>query len=101
MSYDDFQDTEVMGYSPWQYAFEGGTTAFIVEGDGTTVAKLSVTENSTAHLSLAKNARLMASAPELLEALEGLLKGISGDADAAMLVAKARAAVARALGGAV
>jgi hypothetical protein len=27
--------------APWQYSFEGGTVAFIVEADGTTVAKLS------------------------------------------------------------
>jgi len=26
---------------PWQYSFESGTVAFIVEQDGTTIAKLS------------------------------------------------------------
>ena len=55
---------------PWQYAFEGGTVAFIVEADGTTVVKLSATENSTAHSHLAANARLIAAAPEMLNALE-------------------------------
>ena len=54
---------------PWQYAFEGGTVAFITEADGTTVCKLSTLENSTAHSRLAANARLIAAAPALLEAL--------------------------------
>jgi hypothetical protein len=65
---------------PWQYAFEGGTVAFIVESDGTTVAKLSTTENSTAHSALPANARLIAAAPDLLAHLEfavKLLEGIS------------------------
>ena len=57
---------------PWQYAFEGGTVAFIVEADGTTVVKLSATENSTAHSHLAANARLIAAAPEMLKALHSI-----------------------------
>lgn len=58
---------------PWQYAFEGGTAAYIVESDGTTVAKLTVPQNSTAHSSFAANARLIASAPALLDALRKAL----------------------------
>ena len=76
MSYDDFPDTEVMGLDerePWMYAFEGGTAAYIVERDGTTVARLSVVENSTGHRELAKNARLMAAAPDMLNALQAAL----------------------------
>lgn len=57
---------------PLQYAFEGGTVAFIVESDGTTVAKLSVTENTTAHAGLAANSRLFAASTELLAALQRL-----------------------------
>lgn len=54
---------------PWQYQFEGGTTAFIVESNGTTVAAIRVTENSTAHSRFAHNVRLMSAAPDLLDAL--------------------------------
>lgn len=55
---------------PLQYCFEGGTVAFIVEPDGTVVAKLSVTMNSTGHSALVANTRLFAAAPDLLEAAE-------------------------------
>lgn len=84
---------------PWQYAFEGGTVAFILEADGTTVAKMSVTENSTAHRTLHANARLIAAAPDLLEALETceafLLSAGFASSDA---YAKASAAIAKATG---
>lgn len=53
---------------PWQYAFEGGTTAFITEADGSTIICIRTTENTTAHKNLAANARLIAAAPDLLEA---------------------------------
>ena len=56
----------------WQYAFEGGTVAFITQEDGTTVAKVSVTENTTAHSALPHNIRLMAAAPRLLAALHSI-----------------------------
>ena len=44
------------------------------------------------------NARLIAAAPDLLEALEALLVPLDGAIDAGGLVAKARAAVAKARG---
>lgn len=57
---------------PLQYAFEGGTVALILESDGATVAKLSVTENTTAHSRLEANARLFACSTDLLTALQRL-----------------------------
>jgi hypothetical protein len=80
---------------PWQYTFEGGTVAFIVEADGTTVAKLSATENSTAHSALPSNARLIATAPDLLAALQRCLRygGLYPD-----LADEVRAAITRATG---
>lgn len=47
------------------------------------------------------NARLIAAAPELLDALQGLLRGIfdgPDEANAAMLIAKARDAINKATG---
>jgi hypothetical protein len=81
---------------PWQYAFEGGTAAFIMEGDGTTVAKISTTENSTAHRNLPANARLIAAAPDLLEALKFAqsIIGHPDDAGSQMIAA----AIAKATG---
>lgn len=97
---------------PLQYAFEGGTVAYIVEADGTTVAKLSVTENSTAHGRLAANARLFAASTELLASLRRLALAAEsreytmGDvcnllavkAELADAARQARAAIARATG---
>jgi len=82
---------------PWQYAFEGGTTAFLVEADGTTVARLSVTENSSAHSALAANARLLASAPDLLAALRDIVTASSANCgdSLANAIQTARAAIAR------
>lgn len=97
---------------PLQYAFEGGTVAFILESDGTTVAKLSVTENTTAHAGLAANARLFAASTELLAALQRLTLAaerreytmgdqcnlIAVKAELADAARQARAAAARAVG---
>ena len=57
---------------PWQYVFEGGTTAFITEADGSTIICIRTTENTTAHKNLVANARLIAAAPLLYEALQAL-----------------------------
>lgn len=54
---------------PWQYVFEGGTTAFITETDGSTIICIRTTENTTAHKNLAANACLIAAAPELAATL--------------------------------
>ena len=82
---------------PLQYAFEGGAVAFILESDGTTVAKLSVAENTTAHRALAANARLFSAAPDLLEALRSLLDALPS-ATTPPAIRSARAAIARATG---
>ena len=84
---------------PLQYAFDGGTVAFIVESDSTTVAKLSVTENTTAHSRLEANVRLLSAAPDLLEALRLMVDLVElavpfeGDT-----LRRARAAIAKATG---
>ena len=79
----------------WQYQFEGGTTAFIVESDGTTVAALRVTENSTAHSRFAHNVRLMSAAPDLLEALQEMVEIAESQGH---IVKRARAAIEKATG---
>ena len=90
---------------PWHYAFEprrrsGGTVAFIFEADGTKVAKLLTTYNTTAHSALPANVRLIASAPDLLAALQWALEQIEDDLDPdnQAALASAQAAIARATG---
>jgi hypothetical protein len=61
---------------PWQYVFEGGTTAFITKADGSTIICIRTTENTTAHKNLAANVRLIAAAPDLLEALKEARRAI-------------------------
>jgi hypothetical protein len=86
---------------PWQYVFEGGTTAFITEVDGSTIICIRTTENTTAHKNLAANVRLIAAAPELLEALEALLNYENlGAYERADVRQQARAAIAKATGSA-
>jgi hypothetical protein len=89
---------------PWQYLFEGGAVAFIVEADSTTVAKLSTTENTTAHSALPANVQLMAAAPDLLQALIGIVglwdhhASAHGDGVISPLHRAARAAIDKAEG---
>lgn len=83
---------------PLQYCFEGGTVAFIVEPDGTVVAKLSVIENSSGHSALVANTRLFAAAPELLEACKGLLGIAERHGWLHVAVNAARIAIAKAEG---
>ena len=65
---------------PWQYVFEGGTTAFITESDGSTIICIRTTENTTAHKNLAANARLIAAAPDLLSLAKLVLRGLESGA---------------------
>lgn len=82
---------------PWQYAFEGGTTAFITEADGSTIICIRTTENTTAHKNLAANARLIAAAPDLLNAVRFLLSNPDNRISQADINA-AGAAIAKATG---
>jgi hypothetical protein len=54
----------------WLYQYrDNSTVAWILDLDGHTIACLTVLENSTAHAGLAGNVRLMAAAPQMLDAL--------------------------------
>ena len=80
---------------PWFYE-TGNTEALIVERDGTTVAELQTTYQTTAHRSLEANARLIAAAPDLLAALQSL---INDQRDASLpILSQARAAITKATG---
>jgi hypothetical protein len=61
---------------PWRYS-TGKTEALVVDRDGFTVMELRTTFNTTSHRDIEANARLIASAPELLSALSVLLKRAS------------------------
>lgn len=61
---------------PWQYSFEGGTTAFITEADGSTIMCIRTIENSTGHRNLPANVQLIVASTDLLEALEDALDWI-------------------------
>ena len=73
-----------MEHSPghWYYwTSPNATHAEIMEPDGTTVAELHTLENSVAHSRLPANARLMASAPMMLDALRRLVHPAADDTD--------------------
>lgn len=56
---------------PWLYDINHARTmGLIVEKDGSTIVELSAPENSTAQGDLESNARLIAAAPDMLDALE-------------------------------
>lgn len=85
--------------SRWKYALNtGGTSALIVESDGTTVARLTVTENTTAHSVFETNLKLMSSAPEVVaerdrlrghtKALLNLARLVLGGLDSGAIKAK-------------
>lgn len=80
---------------PWFYDF-GADSAYITEDDGTLVAELQTTLNTTARADLEANARLMAAAPDLL----ATLRYISGRLPAhdTKSIANAEAAIYKATG---
>ena len=60
---------------PWLYAINPkAPEAIIVDFEGSTVARLSATENTTAASDLKDNARLIAAAPNLLLTLKQMLR---------------------------
>lgn len=93
---------------PWYRDFASGMKngnaillEYFVRRDGDDMAiAADIVDPATGNPSEA-NARLIAAAPDLLAALQGLLKGIfdgPDEANAAMLIAKARDAVSKAMG---
>jgi hypothetical protein len=89
---------------PWLYSRENSSFMNIIETDGTHIFDMGALINSTGHSNLEANARLIAAAPELLEALQGvtrILEAFSytttlGKTQAQRLEA-ARAAIAKAV----
>lgn len=56
---------------PWHY---GGLTRFVTDGEGEPVARVELRKASPTHEECVANARLIAAAPELLEALKHIEK---------------------------
>lgn len=84
---------------PWFWDHEGADAMALVEEDGTTILHLATLRNSTAARHMEANAQLIAAAPELLEALQGILAGVAGcERDPKWELA--RVAIAKATGGA-
>ena len=82
---------------PWLYwTLPNGTYAAIVEPDGAPIGELHTLENSVAHSRLPTNARLIASAPMMLDALRRLVHPMADHTD----LENARDVIARATGGA-
>jgi hypothetical protein len=59
---------------PWYYTNEGLNAMGIVEKDGTNIMHMHTLQNSTASRHMEANVRLIAAAPELLEAAEYVSK---------------------------
>lgn len=88
---------------PWHLVFTGpaSTPDWIVEAGEIVIARIEVTTTRTAY-EVGRNARLIAAAPEMLEALEEILRNVSpwerADTMAGRLGGIARAAIAKAEG---
>ena len=88
---------------PWYYTNEGINSMGIVEKDGTNIMHMATLQNSSASRHMEANARLIAAAPDLLEALKIFLNEFN-DSEVMMrtpiayykAVSAARAAIAKA-----
>jgi hypothetical protein len=92
---------------PWQYRANSHDTLFIVEGDGLLVTSMSwhssIRERYPLRNESQANARLIAAAPELLEALQPFVEHNSSEDTITITVrtadvTRARAAIHRATG---
>ena len=80
---------------PWLYTQEGVDAFGIVKPDGHSVVHLVALHNSTSARELPANARLIAAAPDLLEALQDMVEIAEAQGHR---VTKARAAITKAKG---
>lgn len=84
---------------PWQYDInKNATEAIIVDWEGYTVVELHALENSTCSSDLEDNARLIAAAPDMLNALMDFVSYFGHDNDNGLdeMLTNARAAIAKA-----
>ena len=84
---------------PWQYDINPASTeAIIVDWEGYTVVELHALENSTCSSDLEDNARLIAAAPDMLNALMDFVSYFGHDNDNGLdeMLTNARAAIAKA-----
>ena len=84
---------------PWQYDINAiSTEAIIVDLEGYTVVELHALENSTCSSDLEDNARLIAAAPDMLDALMDFVNYFGHDNDNGLdeMLTNARAAIAKA-----
>lgn len=84
---------------PWQYDInKSATEAIIVDWEGYTVVELHALENSTCSSDLEDNARLIAAAPDMLNALMDFVSYFGHDNDNGLdeMLTNARAAIAKA-----
>ena len=83
---------------PWFYDFAGDAAAVIVDREGDHVVDLVASSYTTAQSALPGNARLIAAAPSLLDALRWALDQLDDDLDpdhqAALAAARATLAAA-------
>lgn len=84
---------------PWFYTTEGKDAYGIVEQDGTNIMHMQTLQNSIGARHMEANMRLIAAAPDLLDALSLLVAGIEDSVSPTFIpLAKARDAIVKATG---